>query len=230
MLDQLVFIKLHHHARTLLAHPRKQESRCSFAAGDSFLTDTPTNRGRPRRKRHGIVSPLTSHSPRAGPWMRILPRQGGQRPGSEIPGDGGMRKRSCHAWRSTATVPLLPSPLTRVAAVQQHGGGPRGTTERKVPARSDRCGQYRCSGRSTGQDRCLALVPAYLTHEYLIREQTCDPQELRVVPLTIPLFLKGRLGRHPAATRDNTSESRPPAGCISAGHDPGLPEVMRRYL
>ncbi len=26
-------------------------------------------------------------------------------------------------------------------------------------ARSDRCGQYRCSGRSTGRDRCLALVP-----------------------------------------------------------------------
>jgi Domain of unknown function (DUF4158) len=39
------------------------------------------------------------------------------------------------------------------------GFGPRGTTERKVPARSDRCGQYRCSGRSTGRDRCLALVP-----------------------------------------------------------------------
>jgi hypothetical protein len=37
--------------------------------------------------------------------------------------------------------------------------GPRGTTERKVPARSDRCGQYRSSGRSTGRGRCLALVP-----------------------------------------------------------------------
>ncbi len=37
--------------------------------------------------------------------------------------------------------------------------GPRGTTERKVPARSDRCGQYRCSGRSTGRDRYLALIP-----------------------------------------------------------------------
>ena len=32
-----------------------------------------------------------------------------------------------------------------------HGNGPRGTTERKVPARSDRCGQYRSSGRSTGR-------------------------------------------------------------------------------
>ena len=41
----------------------------------------------------------------------------------------------------------------------RHGTGPRGTTERKVPARSDRCGQYGCSGRSAGRDRCLALVP-----------------------------------------------------------------------
>jgi len=46
VLDQLVFIKLHHHARTLLAHPRNQESRYSFAAGDSFLTDTPVSADR----------------------------------------------------------------------------------------------------------------------------------------------------------------------------------------
>ena len=44
VLDQLVFVKLHHHARTLLAHPCNQESRYSFAAGDSFLTDTPCSR------------------------------------------------------------------------------------------------------------------------------------------------------------------------------------------
>jgi hypothetical protein len=39
------------------------------------------------------------------------------------------------------------------------GYGLRGTTERKVPARSDRWGQYRCPGRSTGRDRYLALIP-----------------------------------------------------------------------
>ena len=34
----------------------------------------------------------------------------------------------------------------------------------------------------------------YLTHEYLGRDQTCDLQELQVAPLTVPLFLEGRLG------------------------------------
>ena len=33
----------------------------------------------------------------------------------------------------------------------------------------------------------------YLTHEYLSRDQTCDLQELQVAPLTVPLFLKGRI-------------------------------------
>ena len=46
-----------------------------------------------------------------------------------------------------------------LAKAERLGKGPPGTTERKVPARSDRCGQYRCSGRSTRRDRCLALVP-----------------------------------------------------------------------
>jgi hypothetical protein len=34
----------------------------------------------------------------------------------------------------------------------------------------------------------------YLTHEYLGRDRTCDLQELQVAPLTVPLFLEGRLG------------------------------------
>jgi hypothetical protein len=33
---------------------------------------------------------------------------------------------------------------------RQRGPGARGTKERKVPARSDHCGQYRCSRRSSG--------------------------------------------------------------------------------
>jgi len=52
--------------------------------------------------------------------------------------------------------------LVAVEDSKQFGGRGRAleeTTERKVPARSDRCGQYRCSGRPTGRDRCLALVP-----------------------------------------------------------------------
>ena len=53
----------------------------------------------------------------------------------------------------------LESRAQTVIGVARDRQGPRGTTQRKVPARSDRCGQYRCSGRSTGRDRCLALVP-----------------------------------------------------------------------
>ena len=33
----------------------------------------------------------------------------------------------------------------------------------------------------------------YLTHEYLGRGQTCDLQELQIAPLTVPLFLEGRI-------------------------------------
>jgi hypothetical protein len=33
----------------------------------------------------------------------------------------------------------------------------------------------------------------YLTHEYVGRDQTCDLQELQVAPLTVPLFLEGRV-------------------------------------
>ena len=58
--------------------------------------------------------------------------------------------------------------------------GPRGTTERKGPAHSDRCGRYRCSGRSTGAGPMPGSRPAwYLTHEYVGRDQTCDLQKLR---------------------------------------------------
>ena len=33
----------------------------------------------------------------------------------------------------------------------------------------------------------------YLTHEYVGRNQTCDLQKLQVAPLTVPLFLEGRV-------------------------------------
>jgi len=33
----------------------------------------------------------------------------------------------------------------------------------------------------------------YLTHEYVGRDQTCDLQKLQVAPLTVPLFLEGRV-------------------------------------
>jgi nitrite reductase/ring-hydroxylating ferredoxin subunit len=45
---------------------------------------------------------------------------------------------------------IVRSPASTPEPCYQMRIGPRGTTERKVPARSDRCGQYRCSGRSTG--------------------------------------------------------------------------------
>jgi hypothetical protein len=77
--------------------------------------------------------------------------------------------------------------------------GPRGTTERKVPARSDRCGQYRCSGRSTGRDRCLAPVPPDISRMNMSAViRLVDLQKLRVAPLTVPLFLEGRSERSAA--------------------------------
>jgi hypothetical protein len=36
----------------------------------------------------------------------------------------------------------------------------------------------------------------YHTHEYVGRDQTCDLEELQVAPLTVPLFLGGRLNGH----------------------------------
>jgi hypothetical protein len=36
----------------------------------------------------------------------------------------------------------------------------------------------------------------YLTHEYAGRDQTCDLQELQVAPLTVSLFLEGRVGHN----------------------------------
>src|SRR5262249_10936175 len=77
-------------------------------------------------------------------------------------------RRETRELHRRAGGPSTPRPLRRVPARPRRPPrgsrlprrlGPRGTTERKVPARSDRCGQYRWSGRSTGRDPCLALVP-----------------------------------------------------------------------
>ena len=72
----------------------------------------------------------------------------------------------------------------------------------KVPARPDRCGQYGCSGRSAGRDRCRALVPPGISRMNVGRDPTCDLQKLQVAPLAVPLFLEGRNGaRQPRVCR-----------------------------
>ena len=92
--------------------------------------------------------------------------------------------------------------------------GSRGTTERKVPARSDRCGVS-----VFGQVNSAGPMPGsrptwYLTHEYVGRNQTCDLQKLQVAPLTVPLFLEGR-----------HAGDRPVTGRLGSDTAPSLPTV-----
>ena len=99
--------------------------------------------------------------------------------------------------------------LTALYNLADEGAGPRGTTERKVPVPSDRCGQYRCSGRSTGRDPMPGSRPTwYLTDEYVGRDQTFDLQELQVASLTVPLFL-GQGSGELARTRGHTAGRLP---------------------
>jgi len=98
--------------------------------------------------------------------------------------------------------------------------GRRGTTERKVPAHSDCCGQYRCPGRSTRRDRCLALVPPDISHMNMsAASQTCDLQKLQVAPLTVPLFLEGRYQRGEISQRPRTTRPQRATRPLRAARD-----------
>jgi hypothetical protein len=80
----------------------------------------------------------------------------------------------------------------------------------KVPARSDRCGQYRCSGRSAGRDRCLVLVSPGISRMNMTvgcRGQGADQDPLgagrgqRPRPFPLGLLRSPRGRETPASTR-----------------------------
>jgi len=159
------------HARPLPADPPGQPCTVPVydpgaAAGRMLALDLDPARGR------GAADSTAQVSAQADAIARLVTRLGG-RCVTDVAPSGGRHVLILFAaalpWRELrdlARAMALRFPAVDVAPMSSLGGqisppgsGPRGTTERKVPARSDRCGQYRCSGRSTGRDRCPALVP-----------------------------------------------------------------------
>ena len=76
----------------------------------------------------------------------------------------------------TAMRTQAPRPFSESGIKQGRWLGPRGTAERKVPERSGRCGQYRCSDRSTWAGPLPGSLPpgiSRMNNSALIQLVTC---------------------------------------------------------